>query len=103
LAESDNVEIFLMPLPRGVKQFCRGSFGSVRLATASFFLGSIIMPMRPVKMLSESQMCLSRLRAQAANGLHRCFRQLKAGFGVIETEEVNPVMRSSQQIIGNHE
>src|SRR5207244_4747 len=67
------------------------------------YLSSIIIPIRPVKMLSESQMCLSRFRAQAANGLHGCFRQLKTGFGVIETEEVNPVMRSSQQIIGNHE
>ncbi len=54
-------------------------------------------------MLRESQMRLARFRAQAANGLDGCFGQLKTRSGVIETEEVNPVMRSSQQIIGNHE
>jgi hypothetical protein len=54
-------------------------------------------------MLSESQMRFSRFRAKPANGLDGCFGQLKARSGVIETEEVNPVMRSSQQIIGNNE
>src|SRR6266481_1428295 len=65
--------------------------------------GSIVIPIRPVKMLRESQMRLSRFRAQAANGLDRCLGQLKTRVGMIEAEEVNPIMRSSQQIIGNHE
>src|SRR4029077_12261956 len=70
---------------------------------SQLFLGSIVIRIRPVKVLSESQMRLPRFRAQPANGLHGCFGQLKTRFGMIETEEVNPVMRSSQRSIGNHE
>src|SRR6266480_1304928 len=65
--------------------------------------GSIVIRIHPVKVLSESQMRLSRFRAQPANGLHGSFGQLKARFAVIETEEVNPVMRSSQHVISNNE
>ena len=54
-------------------------------------------------MMSESQMCLSRFGTQATNGSNGCLGQLKARFGVIETEEVNSVMRSSELIIGNEE
>src|SRR6266496_5055010 len=70
---------------------------------SQFLPGSIVIRIHPVKVLSESQMRLSRFRAQPANGLHGSFGQLKARFAVIETEEVNPVMRSSQHVIGNNE
>src|SRR6266481_5247147 len=73
------------------------------LGGSQFLPGSIVIRIYPVKVLHESQMRLSRFRAQAANGLHGCIGQLKTRFGVIETEEVNPVMRSSQNIIRKDE
>jgi hypothetical protein len=45
-------------------------------------------------------MHLSRFGAQTANRLDGRFGQLKARIGVIETEEINAVMRSRELIIG---
>ena len=47
-------------------------------------------------MLSEGKMGLPRIRAQTANRFDGRFGQLKARSGVIETEEINAVMRSRE-------
>ena len=44
-------------------------------------------------------MRFSGVGAQAADRLHGCFRQFKARSGVIEAEEINPVMRSRELAI----
>ena len=48
-------------------------------------------------------MCLSGIGAQAANRLNGRFGQFKPRLGVIETEEINSVVRSRQLAIGQKE
>ena len=59
-------------------------------------VGSVVVPIHPVKMLSEGQMYLSGVRAQTADRLNGCFGQSEACLRVVETKEINPVMRSRE-------
>src|SRR4029453_17744792 len=68
-----------------------------------FLLGSVVILIRPIKMLSNGEMCLPRFRTQAASRLKGCFGQLKSRVGVIETEEINSVMCSDELTIGIEE
>ena len=54
-------------------------------------------------MLSEGQMCLSGVGVQTADRLNGCFGQFEACLRVVETKEINPVMRSRELAIGSKE
>src|SRR6266496_2039084 len=51
-------------------------------------------------MLSERQMCLSGVGVQIADGVNGCFGQLEACVRVVETKEINQIMRSRELAIG---
>src|ERR1700758_3779251 len=51
-------------------------------------------------MLCDGEVSFPRGRAQLANRLDGRFGQLKAGIGVIETEQINAVMRSRELTVG---
>ena len=57
-------------------------------------VGPVVIAIRPVKVLSNGQMGLSRAGAQTSNRLNGCFSQVKARVCMVESKEVHPVMRS---------
>ena len=63
-------------------------------------LRAVIIRIRPIIMLSNGQMSLSRFGAQPANRLNYRLRQFQARFGVVGPTEIDSVMRSRQLAIG---
>src|SRR4029077_1750263 len=66
-------------------------------------LGLVVVPIGPIQVMSEGQMCLSRIGTRATNGSNRCLGQFKALFSVIEAEKINSVVRCRELIIGIEE
>ena len=67
---------------------------------SQFVAGTVVVLVGPIQMLGEGKMSLPRGRAQLANRLDGRFGQLKARIGVIETEEINAIIRSRELSVG---
>ena len=68
--------------------------------SSQLLAGAVVVLIGPIQMLSEGEVCLSRIGVQTANG---CFRQFKPRIGVIEPKEISPVMRCRKLTIGIRE